>query len=134
MPARNESIDDMIAKTPDWRGETFAKLRRIIHDADPDIAEEVKWRRPSNPMGAAVFERSGIVCIMGFLKERVRMTFPHGANLPDPQSLFNAMLEGKSRAIDFREHEPIDEAALKALLRSQLELRLAKSAAGARKE
>ena len=104
MPNPNELIDDMIAKTPDWRGTTFAELRRIIHDADPEITEEVKWKRPSNPMGAPVFEHNGIVCIANILKERVRLTWNAGASLPDPQELFNARLDSNTaRAIDIYE-------------------------------
>src|SRR4030095_3307981 len=71
MPNRNKHIDEMIANTPDWRGAALADLRRIIHQADPEIIEEVKWRRPSNPMGSAVFQHNGIVCIGVLLKERV---------------------------------------------------------------
>ena len=126
MPNPTELIDDMIAKTPDWRGATLAELRKIIHDADPEITEEVKWRRPSNPLGAPVWEHNGIVCIGGILKERVRLTLVAGASLPDPQKLFNAMLEGKSRAIDFYEGDEVDETALKALIRSGVEHNLAK--------
>ena len=122
----SELIDDMIAKTPDWRGTTFAKLRKIIHDADPEITEEVKWKRPSNPMGAPVFEHNGIVCIGGILKERVRLTLVAGASLPDPQKLYNAMLNGKSRAIDIYEGDKLNETALKALIRSGVEHNLAK--------
>ncbi len=114
MPRQSELIDELIATTPDWRGETLARLRRIIHDADPEITEEVKWKRPSNPMGAPVWEHNGIVCIGGILKERVRLTLADGASLPDPQKLFNAMLEGKSRAIDAYEGDEINEDALKA--------------------
>ncbi len=127
MPSPTELIDELIARTPDWRGATFAKLRRIIHDADPDMTEELKWRRPSNPMGAPVFEHNGIVCIVAILKERVRLSFAEGASLPDPQKLFNAMLEGnKIRAIDFYEGDTLNETALKALIRSGVEHNLAK--------
>ncbi len=126
MPETSDPIDEMIAKTPDWRGPTLAKLRRIIHDADPEISEEVKWRRPSNPMGAPVWEHNGIVCIGGILKERVRLTLVAGASLPDPQKLFNAMLNGKSRAIDIYEGDKLNETALKALIRSGVEHNLAK--------
>src|SRR6266566_6729930 len=73
-PTRPSSLMSMIAKTPDWRGLTLAKLRKIIHGADPEITEEVKWRRPSNPMGAPVWEHNGIVCVGNILKERVRLT------------------------------------------------------------
>jgi hypothetical protein len=121
-------IDEMIAKTPDWRGTAFASLRGIVHEADPDIVEEVKWRRPSNPMGAPVFEHAGIVCTGAFLKGRVRLTFASGAELQDPAGLFNAALEGnKMRAIDFYEGDRVDAAALKALVRAGVEHNLAKA-------
>jgi hypothetical protein len=123
-----ESIDEMIEKTPVWRGAVFANLRRIVHDADPDIVEELKWRRPSNPMGAPVFEHAGIVCTGALLKGRVRLTFAFGANLQDPAALFNAALEGnRMRAIDFYEGDLIDEDALKALVRAGVEHNLAEA-------
>ncbi len=128
MPNSSELIDDMIARTPDWRGETLARLRRIIHEADSEITEEVKWRRPSNPMGAPVFEHNGIVCILGILKERVRLTLNLGASLPDPKGLFNAMLVGnKARAIDFSKGDRVNETALKALIRSGVEHNMARA-------
>jgi hypothetical protein len=126
MSNPTELIAEMIAKTPDWRGDTLAKLRKVIRDADPEITEEVKWKRPSNPMGAPVWEHNGIVCIGGILKERVRLTFVAGSSLPDPQKLFNAMLKGKSRAIDIYEGDKLNETALKALIRSGVEHNLAK--------
>ena len=119
-------LDDMIAKTPDWRGAILTKFRKVIHDADPEITEEVKWKRPSNPMGVAVWEHDGIVCFGGILKERVRLTLVAGASLPDPQKLSNAMLNGKSRAIDVYEGDKLNETALKALIRSGAEHNLAK--------
>ena len=127
MPNRSELIDGMIAKTPDWRGATLAKLRKIIHAADPEITEDVKWRRPGNPMGAAVWEHNGTVCLGVILKERVRLTVAAGASLPDPKRLFNAMLLGKSRAIDVCQGDRLDEAALKALIRAGVEQNLAKT-------
>jgi len=117
----------MIAQTPDWRGAALARLRKIIHDADPQITEEVKWRRPSNPLGAPVFEHNGIVCIAGILKERVRLTMIAGASLPDPHKLYNAMLLGKTRAIDFYEGDAIPEVPLRALIRAGVELKLARA-------
>jgi hypothetical protein len=126
MPDRSEQIDDMIANTADWRGATLTELRRVIHEADPEIMEGVKWRRPSNPMGSAVFEHNGIVCIGVLLKERVRLALAEGASLPDPEKLFNAQLEGKSRAIDFYEGDNLNEAALKALISAGVEHNLAK--------
>jgi hypothetical protein len=127
MSDATKLIDNMIAKTPDWRGATLAKLRKIIHDADPEIAEEVKWRRPSSPMGAPVWEHNGIVCIGNILKQSVRLTFSAGANLPDPRKLFNARLESnKARAIDIHEGDKLNVSALKALIRSGVEYNLAK--------
>ena len=127
MANRSELIDGIIAKTPDWRGATLAELRRIVHEADPEITEEVKWRRPSNPMGAPVFEHNGIVCTGGILKGRVRLSFASGATLPDPQKLFNAALDGnKMRAIDVHEGDRIDEKALKALIRAAVDQNLAR--------
>lgn len=127
MPSRSELIDDMIAKTPDWRGETLARLREVIHVADPDIVENVKWRRPANPIGSAVFEHNGIVCFAVILKERVRLGFWDGASLPDPHALYNAQLEGnKSRAVDFYEGDILREGALTALIRAGAEHNLAK--------
>jgi hypothetical protein len=112
----------MIASSRDWRGAMLAKLRRLIHEADPKITEEVKWRRPGNRRGAAVFDHNGIVCIGVLLKERVRLVLGRGASLPDPHGLFNAQLEGnKSRAIDFFETDTLKAAPLKALIRAGVE-------------
>jgi hypothetical protein len=128
MPNPSELIDDMIAKTPDWRGTTLAELRGIIHDADPEITEEVKWKRPSNPMGAPVFEHNGIVCIGNILKERVRLTFNAGASLPDPQGVFNTRLDSNTvRAVDVYEGDTVNESALKDLVRAGVERNLAKA-------
>jgi hypothetical protein len=128
MPSRSELIDDMIAMTPDWRGATLARLREVIHAADPDIVEDVKWRRPANPIGSAVFEHDGIVCFGVILKERVRLGFWEGAKLPDPHGLYNAQLEGnKSRAIDFREGDDLRVSALTALIRAGVEHNLTKA-------
>ena len=119
-------VDELIATALDWRGATLAKLRKIIHDADPEIAEDVKWRRPSNPLGSAVWEHDGIVCIGIILKERVRLSFVAGASLPDPKRLFNAQLLGRSRAIDVSEGEVLDQPALKALVRAGVAHNLAR--------
>jgi hypothetical protein len=125
LPTPSERIDALIAATQDWRGETFARLREIIHRADPDVTEEWKWvtaRRPGTP----TWEHSGIVCHMNLLKGRVRLTLHEGASLPDPQRLFNADLEGnKRRAIDIYEGDALDEGALEALVRVGVEHRLA---------
>lgn len=108
----------MITKTGGWRGAMLAKLRNIIYDADPEIVEDVKWKRPSNPLGSAAWYHDGMVCAGVILKERVRLAFVAGSSLPDPKRLFNAQLLGKSRAIDFSENEEPDEQALKALVRA----------------
>ena len=127
MPSPADPVDHLIARTPDWRGATLANLRRIIHDADPEITEEVKWRCPSSPMGAPVWEHNGIVCIGNVLKERVRLTMPAGASLADPYHLVNARLESnKVRAIDIFVGEKLNEAALRALLRSGVKHNLTK--------
>jgi len=89
-PGPNRDVDAIIDATPDERGVIMAKLRDVIHAADPEIVEVVKWRKPSSPLGAAVFEHDGIVCILIPLKGRVRISFVEGAFLPDPKRLFNA--------------------------------------------
>jgi len=120
-------VDALIAKTPGRRGATLARLRKIVHDADPDIAEDVKWKRPSDPLGSAVWSHDGIVCIGVVLKERVRLSFPAGSSLPDPKKLFNAQLLGKSRAIDVSENEKLDERALKVIVKAAVAHNVAKT-------
>jgi hypothetical protein len=120
-------VDGLIAKTPDWRGAMLAKLRKIVHDADPEIAEDVKWKRPSNPLGSAVWSHDGMVCIGIILKERVRLSFSAGSSLPDPKKRFNAQLSGKSRAIDVFQNEKLDEQALKAIVKAAVAHNLAKT-------
>jgi hypothetical protein len=124
--ARTGPIDELIAKTPGWRGPTLAKLRKIVHDADPAIAEDVKWKRPSNPLGSAVWTHDGMVCVGIVLKDRVRLSFSAGSSLPDPKKLFNAQLLGKSRAIDVSQNEKLDAPALKALVKAAVGRNLAK--------
>jgi len=127
MTNPNNAVDELIAATPDWRNATLAELRGIILDSDPEIAEDVKWRRPSNPLGAPVWEHNGIVVVGNILKERVRLTFSAGASLPDPEGLFNSRLDSKTaRAIDFYEGDAPNEAALRALIASGVEYNLAK--------
>ena len=123
MPGPNRDVDAIIDAMPDEGGVILAKLREIIHAADPEIVEVVKWRKPSSPLGAAVFEHNGIVCILIPLKGRVRISFVEGASLPDPKKLFNAQLKGKSRAIDFPVGVKIDAASLRALVRAGVERR-----------
>ena len=112
---------------PDWRDETLSRLRAIILTADPDVLEEVKWRRPSNPDGVPVWSHDGILCLGNTLKAAVRLTFPQGARLADPRGLFNTRLDSKTvRAIDFGEGAPIDEAALREILRAAARLNSSK--------
>lgn len=121
--ARSPGVDAIIAETHDERAPILVKLRDIIHAADPAIVETVKWRKPSDPLGAAVFEHDGIVCILIRLKRRVRLSFAQGASLSDPKGLFNSQLNGLSRAIDFPEGGKIDAAAVKALVRAAVKRR-----------
>jgi hypothetical protein len=115
---KNEATSANTAES-DWRGETLAHLRQLIRAADPNIVEERKWVKPSNPAGVPVFSRDGIVCTMESYKLAVKLTFARGAALEDPKKLFNASLEGNvRRAIDIREGEKINEAALKQLIRA----------------
>ena len=124
-------IDARIAELGDWRGETLARVRSLIREADAQVIEEVKWRKPSNPNGVPVWEHAGIICTGETYKDKVKMTFAHGASLEDPSGLFNASLEGKvRRAIDFREGDRIDEEALKALVRAAVALNYSVRAAG----
>src|SRR4026207_1349508 len=111
-------IDARIAALKDWRGATLARVRRLIKEADPDVVEEVKWRKPSNAMlGVPVWEHDGIICTGETYKAVVKLTFARGAALEDPSGLFNSSLEGNvRRAIDIREGDRINERALKALI------------------
>jgi hypothetical protein len=112
-------IDQQIADLDDWRGQTFARLRKVIHEADPDVVEEVKWIKPTKPSGTAVWSHNGQVLLVNAFKDKVNMVFSEGARLPDPKKLFNWGLEGnKWRGIDFNERDKINESALKALIRA----------------
>ena len=108
------------AELGDWRGETLAHVRRLIHDADPDIQEEWKWEKPKSP-GTPVWSHDGIVCTGESYKQVVKLTFARGASIEDPKKLFNSSLEGNARrAIDLREGEKIDEAAFQQLIRAAM--------------
>jgi hypothetical protein len=122
----SQLIDARIAALSDWRGETLARVRSLIKQADPEVIEEVKWRKPSNSMlGVPVWEHAGIICTGETYKTVVKMTFAKGASLEDPSGLFNSSLEGDTRrAIDFREGDKIDEKALKALIRAAVALNI----------
>ena len=116
--AASASITKRIEDLGDWRGDTLARVRQLIHDADPDIREEWKWVKPKSP-GTPVWSHHGIVCTGEAYKQVVKLTFARGASVKDPKKLFNSSLEGNTRrAIDIREGEAIDEAAFKQLIRA----------------
>jgi hypothetical protein len=122
----SQLIDARIAALSDWRGETLARVRTLIREADPEMVEEVKWRKPSNSMrGVPVWEHAGIICTGETYKNAVKLTFAKGASLKDPSGLFNSSLEGNTRrAIDFHEGDKIDAKALKALIRAAVALNI----------
>ena len=110
-------------KRGDWRSDTLTRVRTIIKQADPDVAEDVKWKKPSNPLGVPVWEHDGIICTGETYKAVVKLTFARGASLDDRSGLFNAGLDGNvRRAIDIREGDSIDEKALKMLVRAAVAL------------
>jgi hypothetical protein len=122
-PSPSALIDARIASLNDWRGETLARVRQLIKEADAQVVEEVKWRKPSNPMGVPVWEHAGIICTGETYKDKVKLTFAKGAALDDPSGLFNSSLDGNvRRAIDFHEGDKIDAKALKALVRAAVAL------------
>ena len=101
----------------DWRGEMLARMRALILEAEPEVVEEVKWRKPSNPAGVPVWSHDGIICTAETYKDKVKLTFAHGASLSDPARLFNSSLEGNTRrAVDIHEGAEVDERAFKALV------------------
>src|SRR4051812_7257662 len=121
--SRSDEVDAKIASLTNWRGATLARLRRLIHEADSDVIEEIKWRKPSNPMGVPTWSHAGIICTGETYKDKVKLTFARGAALADPSGLFNSSLEGNTRrAIDFRQGDAIDEPALRALIRAAVAL------------
>jgi hypothetical protein len=118
----SEQIDKRIAELDDWRGETLERMRKLIHDADPEIVETFKWAKASSP-GTPVWEHDGIVCTGETYKAVVKLTFAKGASLQDPSGLFNSSLEGNvRRAIDIREGEKVDAAAFKRLIKEAVAL------------
>jgi hypothetical protein len=115
----SQQIDAKIASLGDWRGATLARMRHIIRAADPDVVEEVKWRKPTNPAGVPVWSHAGILCTGETYKDKVKLTFAKGALLDDPSGLFNSSLDGNiRRAIDIGANARIDEAALASLIRA----------------
>jgi hypothetical protein len=127
MTSDSDLIDAKIAQMSDWRGAALARMRRLIKEADPDIVEEVKWRKPSNPSGVPVWSHAGMICTGETYKDKIKLTFAQGASLPDPSKLFNASLDaGTRRAIDIREDDAIDEKAFRELVRGAIALNLAR--------
>jgi hypothetical protein len=127
----SQLIDARIAALGDWRGETLARVRKLIREADAQVVEAVKWRKPSNAMlGVPVWERDGIICTGETYKNAVKLTFAKGASLEDPSGLFNASLEGNMRrAIDIHAGDKVDAKALQALIRAAVALNTSARAA-----
>ena len=124
----SQLIDARIEQLYDWRGERLSQLRGLIHQADPDVVEDVKWRKPTNPMGVPVWSHDGMLCTGEAYKDKVKLTFASGAALDDPSGLFNASLKGKARrAIDLREGDEIDEAAFVSLVKSAVVLNVSRA-------
>lgn len=130
MPDKSASaeIDAIIQAARNWQGEMLSELRAMIRQADPELIEEVKWKKPSKPEGVAVWSHDGILCTADLLKNAVRLTFPKGAQLKDPKKLFNTRLTGNTvRGIDFPEGAAIDKAALQALIRAAAQANASKA-------
>ena len=126
----SEDVDAKIAELADWRGETLARIQKLIREADPQVTETIKWRKPSNPSGVPVWEHDGILCTGETYKDTVKLTFARGASIDDPHSLFNSSLDaGTRRAIDIREGEEVDAEAFKDLIRAAAALNGAKGRA-----
>ena len=123
-----QQIDDILRQSGDWRGEKLAQLRALIKEADPVVVEDVKWKKPSRPEGVPVWSHDGMLCVADTLKKAVRLTFLKGAQMKDPQKLFNTRLDSKGvRAIDFHDGDAIDEAAFKALILEAVGLNVSKA-------
>ena len=124
----SREVDARIEELADWRGEMLARLRTLIKQADPEVVEECKWKKPSNPAGVPVWSHDGLICTGETHRSVVKMTFARGAFLDDPAGLFNSSLEGNlRRAIDFREGDKVNEKALKALIRAAVALNTSKA-------
>jgi len=124
----SQLIDAKIKGLDDWRGKILARVRQLIRQADPEMIEAVKWRKPSNLLGVPVWEHAGIVCTGETYKSAVKLTFANGASLKDPDGLFNASLDGNMRrAIDLHESDDLDAEAFKALIRAAVAFNVAKA-------
>ncbi len=121
-------IAKTIAELGDWRGETLSTIRELIRETDPDVVEEVKWVKPSNPAGVPTWSHDGIICTGEVYRAKVKLTFANGASLEDPNKLFNSSLEaGTRRAIDIHEGTGLDARAFKALVRRAVEFNIARA-------
>ena len=121
--SESEQVDAAIAELGDWRGERLSRIRDLIKQAVPEVVEEIKWRKPSNPLGVPTWSHDGIICTGEGYKGKVKLTFAKGASLDDPADLFNSSLEaGVRRAIDLREEDDLDEDAFRALVQAAAEL------------
>lgn len=119
----SQAVDQKIESLPDWRGAMLQRIRELIKQAVPDVVEEVKWRKASNPLGVPTWSHDGIICTGETYRDKVKLTFARGASLDDPAKLFNSSLDGNTRrAIDFFENDPIDEEALAALVKAAASL------------
>ena len=117
--AASAQIDAIVTSLGDWRGDRLARLRTLIHEAVPEVVEEIKWRKPSNPNGVPTWVHDGIICTGEVYRDKVKLTFAQGAAVPDPAGLFNSSLDGKvRRALDLHEGTTLDEKAFKALVRA----------------
>jgi len=124
----SQAVDQKIASLPDWRGAMLQRIRELIKQAVPDVVEEVKWRKASNPLGVPTWSHHGIICTGETYRDKVKLTFARGAALEDPAKLFNSSLDGNTRrAIDFFENEKMDEGALAALVKAAARLNSEKS-------
>jgi len=126
MSEGSAAIDEKLRSLGDWRGRALARMRKLIREADPDVVEEVKWRKQSNPSGVPVWSHAGMICTGETYKDKIKLTFAKGASLPDPAKLFNSSLDGGTRrAIDIREDEEPDADAFKQLVRAAVAVNLA---------
>jgi hypothetical protein len=127
MASESQLVDAKIASLGDWRGEVLGRIRILIRNADPEVVETIKWRKPSNPAGVAVWEHAGMLCTGETYKDKVKLTFARGASLKDASNLFNSSLDGGTRrALDIREGDKIDEQAFTALVREAVAVNLAR--------
>jgi hypothetical protein len=111
----SDAVDTKIASLGDWRGALLTRIRCLIKEAVPNVIEEVKWRKPTNPLGVPTWSHAGIICTGESYKDKIKLTFAKGSSLTDPSGLFNASLNGVRRALDIHEGDKIDETALKKL-------------------